>query len=135
MLARRDRGPKDKASMGRAELVATIGSLLEDMQKGFLGRARAYRDDHTRTIDTRAELDAFFTAKNEREIHGGVALSHWCGNTACEAALKEALKVTIRCIPTGGTEGTPWEAAIREDGPCVVCGKAGKGRVVFAKSY
>src|SRR5262249_11487653 len=98
MLARRDRGPKDKASMARGELVATLGAILADMQNGLLGRARAFRDENARSIDTRAELDAFFTAKNEREIHGGFALSHWCGDAACEAAVKEALKVTVRCI-------------------------------------
>jgi prolyl-tRNA synthetase len=145
MVARRDRGPKDKASMPRAELVATVPAILEDMQKGLFARARSYRDANTRAIDTRAEFDAFFTPKNEREIHGGFALAPWCGDAACEAALKEALKVTIRCIPLGGAEGAPWEAKIREDGPCVACGRIGKderssaerlrSRVVFAKAY
>ncbi len=99
-------------------------------------RARAQnRDDAVRAIDTRDEIDAFFTPKNEREIHGGFALSHWCGDAKCETDVKEALKVTIRCIPTGGTDGAPWGPKLHEDGPCVVCGKPGKGRVVFAKSY
>jgi prolyl-tRNA synthetase len=135
MVARRDRGTKDKASMPRAELVATVASILGDMQAGLHARARSYRDANTRAIDGRAEFDAFFTPKTEREIHGGFALAHWCGDGACEASLKEALKVTIRCIPLGGTEGAPWEAKIHEDGPCIACGRAGKGRVVFAKAY
>jgi len=135
MVARRDRAPKEKASMARGELVSGIVGILDEMQKGMLARARANRDAAVRAIDTRAELDAFFTPKNEREIHGGFALSHWCGDAKCEADLKEALKVTIRCIPTGGTEGTPWEPKLHEDGPCIVCSKPGKGRVVFAKAY
>ncbi len=135
MVARRDRGPKDKASMGRAELVAGVVGILEDMQKGMLAKARAARHDATRAIDARADFDAFFTPANEREIHGGFALSHWCGDPTCEAAVKDALKVTIRCIPSGGFEGAPWEARLREVGACVVCGRPGKGRVVFAKSY
>jgi len=135
MVARRDRAPKEKASMTRGELVSGIVGILDEMQKGMLARARANRDAAVRAIDTRAELDAFFTPKNEREIHGGFALSHWCGDAKCEADLKEALKVTIRCIPTGGTEGTPWEPKLHEDGPCIVCSKPGKGRVVFAKAY
>jgi prolyl-tRNA synthetase len=135
MVARRDRGTKEKASMPRAELVAGIAGILEDMQKGLYARARSHRDANTRVIDTRADFDAFFTPKNERVLHGGFALSHWCGDAACEAALKDALKVTIRCIPLGGAEGAPWESAIRENGPCVVCGKPGAGRVVFAKAY
>ncbi len=121
--------------MARGELVAGIAGILDDMQTGLHARARAYRDANTRPIDTRTELDAFFTSKNERDIHGGFALAHWCGDAACEATLKEALKVTIRCIPLGGMEGAPWEASLRDDGPCVSCQKPGKGRVVFAKSY
>lgn len=135
MVARRDRGPKDKASMPKGELVAKIAEILGDMQKGMLDKARAYRDAAARVIDTRADFDAFFTAKNEREIHGGFALSGWCGDTACESAAKEALKVTIRCIPMGGFEGAPWAASLSDEGTCVLCGKPSERRVVFAKSY
>jgi prolyl-tRNA synthetase len=135
MVARRDRPSKDKASMARSELVAGVTGILAEMQKGLFDRARAFRDANAKPIDGRAAFDAFFTPKNEREIHGGFALSHWCGSSKCEAELKEALKVTIRCIPLGGFEGAPWEASVREDGPCVVCNNPGKGRVVFAKAY
>jgi prolyl-tRNA synthetase len=135
MVARRDRPTKDKASMARGELVAGIAGILSDMQAALFARALKYRDESARAIDTRAEFDAFFTPKTEREIHGGFALSHWCGDAACEASVKDALKVTIRCIPLGGAEGSPWEAKLHEDGPCVVCDKPGKGRVVFAKAY
>ncbi len=127
--------------MARGELVAGIAGILDDMQRGLHAKARAFRDANARAIDARAEFDAFFSAKTEREIHGGFALSHWCGDAACEAAVKEALKVTIRCIPLGGAEGAPWEANLHEDGAgraCVICGKPGVpgvGRVVFAKSY
>jgi prolyl-tRNA synthetase len=137
MVARRDRSPKDKTSMARAELVAGVAGILKEMQTSLYARARSFRDANTRTIDSRAEFDAFFTAKNEREIHGGFALAHWCGDTACEASLKESLKVTIRCIPLDGTD----TATVQKDGPCVECGrpKAGAaahaGRVVFAKAY
>jgi prolyl-tRNA synthetase len=135
MVARRDRPPKEKASMPRGELVAGVAGILAEMQKGMLERARALRDASTRPIDTRADFDAFFTPRSEREIHGGFALSHWCGSPTCEAQVKDALKVTIRCIPLRGVEGAPWEASLHEDGPCIVCGAPGKGRVVFAKSY
>jgi len=135
MVARRDRGTKEKASMTRADLVGGIVGILEDMQKGLYAKARKERDDNARPIDTRPEFDAFFTAKNDKEIHGGFALSHWCGDAKCEASVKEALKVTIRCIPLGGAEGAPWESKLRDDGPCIVCGKSAKGRVVFAKAY
>jgi prolyl-tRNA synthetase len=135
MVARRDRSPKDKASMSRAELVGGIVKILEEVQAGLFQRALAFRNDNARAIDDRKAFDAYFTPKSEKEIHGGFALSHWCGDAACETQIKDALKVTIRCIPQVGHEGAPWEGAIREKGTCIVCGKPSEQRVVFAKAY
>jgi len=139
MVARRDRSPRDKASMTRAEFVGRAVEILEEIQRGLLARALAYRNEHTRPIDARDEFEAFFTPKSKNEekpeIHGGFALSHWCGEALCEATVKDALKVTIRCIPEGGFEGAPWEGRIAEPGACVVCRKPSQRRVVFAKAY
>jgi prolyl-tRNA synthetase len=135
MLARRDRAPKDKAAVPRGELVAKVLETLREMQAGLLDRARAHRAANTKAIDDRRAFDAFFTPKNEErpEVHGGFALSHWCGDAACEGAIKDALRVTIRCIPEGDIAGVG--VPIVEKGACVVCGKASERRVVFAKSY
>jgi prolyl-tRNA synthetase len=137
MVARRDRGTKDKASMGRGELVARIADILGDIQRSLFERAVAFRAEHTRRVDARAEFDAFFTAKNEEkpEIHGGFALSHWCGDGKCEASIKERLKVTIRVIPTHGIAGVSDVSAPGDQGACVECGSPSGQRVVFAKSY
>jgi prolyl-tRNA synthetase len=139
MVARRDRGPKEKASMPRADFVGSVVQILEEMQSGMFQRALAFRNEHTRPIDAKAEFDAFFTPKSKSEdkaeIHGGFALSHWCGDEVCEAQVKDAHKVTIRCIPQGGYAGAPWADKVQEQGACVVCGKPSPQRVVFAKSY
>jgi prolyl-tRNA synthetase len=139
MVARRDRSTKEKASMPRGELVARVGAILEEMQAGLFGKARAFRDENARLLDARAEFDAFFTPKSKNEdkpeIHGGFALSPWCGDGACEAEIKDALKVTIRCVPEAGFAGAPWEGRMADKGACVVCGKPSERRVVFAKSY
>jgi prolyl-tRNA synthetase len=136
-LARRDRPAKEKVTVPRAELAARVEEMLGEMQAGAFARAKKHRDDHTRSIDTRKELDAFFTPKSEEkpEIHGGFALAHWCGSPACEAAIKDALKVTIRLLPEAGMEGAPWEGALHEKGSCVVDGAPSERRVVFAKAY
>ena len=128
VLSRRDRGPKDKTVVPRGELVATVLASLGQIQSGLFDRARAFRDEHTHRLDQRAEFDAFFTPKSadKPEIHGGFALSHWCGGAACEGVVKEALKVTVRNI----AENLP-----AEPGSCVVCGQPSTRRVVFAKSY
>jgi prolyl-tRNA synthetase len=138
-MGRRDRGPKEKTILPRGELVASLTGILGEMQATLYRRALAYRDEHTRTIDVRADLDDFFTPKGPSrghpEIHGGFALSHWCGEAACEKAVKQALNVTIPCIPTDGFAGAPWEARVRERGSCVVCGGPSAQRVIFARTY
>jgi prolyl-tRNA synthetase len=79
-------------------------------------------------VDERKDFYDWFTPKNQDkpEIHGGFAMSHWCGNEACESKIKTDLNVTIRCIPLD---------ARREKGPCICCGESSDTRVVFAKAY
>ena len=123
----------DKQTIARDELGAKILDILGGVQQGLFDRAAAFRDQHTQVMDSRAEFDAFFTPKSDPpEIHGGFVRGGWCGSEACEAEVKEAHKVTIRCIPVQG----PWAEPF--SGPCVACGQpaqAGQPRVVWAKSY
>jgi prolyl-tRNA synthetase len=113
----------------RDDCAAGVGDLLADIQKSLLDRAEAFRREHTRSIDNRKEFIDFFTPANAEkpEIHGGFALSHWCGGAGCEAEINEKASVTIRCVPLGDE--------MREDGACIACGKPSGKRVVFAKSY
>ncbi len=135
-FARRDRPPREKITMPRAEFVATIGALLDEMQKGLYDRALAHRTEHTRSFDDRAEFEAFFTPKNVRvvggderpEIHGGFALAHFCGDPALETELKNKLKVTVRNIPEDIAEAL-------EPGQCLFTGRPSPRRVLFAKAY
>ena len=127
-VGRRDKGPKEKQSHPNAEFAAKVPALLREIQDAIYARALAFRNEHTRTIDSRDEFYAFFTAQNadKPEIHGGFALAHWNGSAEVEAKIKEELKVTIRCLPF---EETP------EPGTCIFTGEPSKQRVVFAKSY
>jgi prolyl-tRNA synthetase len=136
VMTRRDRGTKEKETIARGELAARVVATLGEIQSGLFERARAYRRENSKLIDSRADFDAFFTPKNEErpEIHGGFAISHWCGGAACESAIKEALKVTIRCIPFDLSDVAP-DAAAKGAGRCVVCSGESPRRVVFAKSY
>ncbi|MBI9084736.1 MAG: proline--tRNA ligase [Desulfobacterales bacterium] len=129
-VGRRDRGHREKTAMPRQEFISQITAVLDDIQQGLYDRALAFREAHTRSIDLRKDFDAYFTPKNagRPEIHGGFALSHWCGDEGCEARIKEALNVTIRCIPLA-------ENTAPDDGACVCCGSPSPRRVVFAKAY
>jgi prolyl-tRNA synthetase len=127
-VGRRDRGPKDRVSLPRAQFVAELPALLDEIQAGLLERARAFRAQHTRIIDTKDDFYAFFTPANAEkpEIHGGFAMAHWAGSRAEEEQLKNDLNVTIRCIPQDGAT---------EPGTCFFTGRPSQRRLVFAKAY
>jgi prolyl-tRNA synthetase len=128
MVGRRDEASSERHAVPRAQFVAEIATTLQDMQDKLFARALKFQKEHTREIDSLEEFYAFFTPKNEEkpEIHGGFALSHWCGDPEVEAKFKEDLKVTLRCIPLD-EDKTP--------GKCILTGKLSKQRVIFAKSY
>jgi prolyl-tRNA synthetase len=127
-MARRDKGQKGKESMPRERFIAQVGAILDDIQANLFQRANAFRLAHTHELNDKADFYDFFTPGNsdKPEIHGGFALSHWCGGAQCESKIKEDLTVTIRCLPYEGE---------KEAGPCICCGAASQQRVVFAKAY
>jgi prolyl-tRNA synthetase len=132
-MARRDLTPKDKKSMQRSDFIAGVSAMLEDIQAGLLKRAKAYRDENTKVLDSKDDFYDWFTPKNaERpEIHGGFALAHFCGDPQIEDQLAKDLSVTVRCIPLKGQ----LEACDDGEGTCIFTGKPSKQRVVFGKAY
>jgi prolyl-tRNA synthetase len=128
-VARRDKGPREKASVGRNEFVQSICNVLDDIQARLFEKARAYREEYTARMDDYDEFVSFFTPENPEkpEIHGGFALSHFCDSLECEQKIGSELGVSIRLIPFDrGSDG---------EGACIYCKKPSRGRVVFAKSY
>jgi prolyl-tRNA synthetase len=127
-LCRRDQSPKEKHFIKRQELLETITNLLDLIQQLLYEKGLRYRDENCVKIDSKEEFYAFFTPKNmERpEIHGGFALTHWCGDPAVEQQVKKDLSVTIRCIPDEGE---------KEPGTCPFTGRPSLQRAIFAKSY
>ncbi len=124
-MARRDRPPKEKASVKREEFVSRLPGILDDIQTSLYNSARDYREKHTHQIDEKPAFYDFYSKKDEG-ISGGFVRSHWCGSEACEKQIKEDLSVTIRCIPFDSST---------EEGGCVCCGKPSSRRVLFAKAY
>ncbi len=124
-VARRDRGHKEKAFPTAEEFVGGITATLGEIHATLMDRATMLRDANTVKIETKEEFTAFFTAKG-KEISGGFAFAHWDGTAETEAEIKDALKVTIRCIPSDSPA---------EDGACVWSGRPSGRRVLFAKSY
>ena len=127
-LGRRDKPHTERVSLKREAFTAEVTGILDDIQNTLFARAQAFRIENTVRIDEKGEFYDFFTPRNldKPEIHGGFAVSSWCGDPACEAKIKEDLTVTIRCIPFEQEE---------PPGKCLYCGRPGQHRVVFAKAY
>jgi prolyl-tRNA synthetase len=127
-FGRRDKSHREKESMPRDRFVDSFAEILDEIQANLFARALAFREAHTRRIKDKKEFYNYFTPQNmeKPEIHGGFALSPWCGDAGCESAIKEDLKVTIRCIPFGSEPSGD---------PCICCGKPESRRVIFAKAY
>ena len=116
-IARRDNKTKEVVDFDGLE--NHIELLLADIQVNLLERAKAFRLENTREIDSYEEF--------KKEIDkGGFFLAHWDGTSETEERIKEETKATIRCIALDRKE---------EAGICMVTGKPSAGRVIFAKAY
>jgi len=116
VLVRRDTG--EKAAVAGEAVQETVKALLEKIQANLFERAKKFRDENTRFIDDYAGLKGFF------DDLGGFAVSPWCGNPECEAAVKNETKATIRVLQDAESKGS-----------CIVCGSPAKTNAVFAKAY
>lgn len=127
-MARRDQSPKEKSGVPREEFLATVCSILDDIQQGLFDKALAFREEHTRDIDSKEEFEAFFAAPDGEPtpIHAGFARTHFCGDRALEEQIKNDLGVTVRCIPL---EDEP------QPGTCPFTGQPSPQRLVWGKSY
>lgn len=128
VLYRRDEAPKDKHLFKRDVFLEKISDLLDSIQKKIFDKALKHRDNNCVKIDSKQEFYSFFTPKNQKrpEIHGGFALTHWCGDPKVEKQIQKELSVTIRCIPLEGE---------KEPGTCPFTGQPSSQRVIFAKAY
>ncbi len=127
-VARRDRSHREKQSIKREAFIARLPAMLDEIQDSLFERACRFTEENTKNVSDRDEFYEWFTPENSEkpEIHGGFAMSHWCGDPECENKIKTDLNVTIRCIPldTGNEPGT-----------CICCGRPSDTRGVFAKAY
>ena len=116
-IARRD--TKTKETVDFEGLDSYIKNLLEEIQTNLLEKAKNFRSEKMKKVDTYEDF------KQEIE-NGGFFLCHWDGTKETEAKIKEETQATIRCI---ALDQEP------EQGVCMVTGKPSTGRVVFAKAY
>ena len=118
VLVRRD--TREKLFVSMDDLETTIVALLKDIQKGLLEKARSMREQKTYKA---ADMDEFTRIINETP---GFIKAMWCGDQACEDAIKEKTAASARCIPFEQEQISS---------QCVCCGKEAKHMVYWGKAY
>ena len=118
VLARRDTGEKKAVSLDNIE--TELMSLLEDIHKNMYQRALAHREA---TTSYAKNMEEFEKALEEKP---GFIKAMWCGERACEEAIKDRTTATSRCIP--------FEQESFSD-TCVCCEKPAKHMVYWGKAY
>ncbi len=116
---RRDTG--EKVFLAEEGLEASLGELLEEIQKNLYRQALDFLTENTRRA---ADYEEF---KKILEAQRGFIKAGWCGELACEEQVKDETRATIRCIPFQE------EQAPRET--CLKCGKDAEHLVYYARAY
>lgn len=126
VLVRRDNRAKEFAPV--EGLLPRLEALLEEIQTSMFGKAKAFMEERTISVDSYDEFKAQITVAGGpgERAHSRFILAHWCGSAECEAKVKEDTAATIRNIPIDGP---------KEEGKCLLCGGTTEGRVTFGKSY
>ena len=115
LCARRDTLEKTELSLDNA--VEGIKALLDSVQKGLLEKARKRRDERIVYAD---DIDGILAGVES----GNFVKAGWCGDRACEDAIKEK---------TGATARVYAEGEVKE--VCACCGKKSAHVIVYARAY
>jgi len=116
-LVRRD--TFDRVQISRERVVEEISKILDEMQRNLFERAKGFLEARTNTTTSYDEF--------KRMVEDGRFIKAcWCGETACEAQIKEETGADIRLIPFE-----------REKlfSRCVRCGKEAQEVAYFARAY
>ncbi|MGO4696521.1 proline--tRNA ligase [Paenibacillus sp. 2TAB26] len=110
----------EKRIVQQANLLAEIETMLEETHQEMFNRAKQFRIDNSRSVETLDEMKSFL------EEQRGFVEAGWCGSAACEKQVKEETGATSRNIPF---------APESHKETCLVCGDPSKHTVVFARAY
>ncbi len=122
IMVRRDTG--EKRAVNLDSVGEDCAEMLHLIQESMLIDARERREQHS--------IRGGITYDRFREVmdgEGGFVYAGWCGDAACEAAIKEETKATIRCLP---------DEEFRSAEPpanCLKCGRDSTAEALWAKAY
>jgi prolyl-tRNA synthetase len=119
VIAQRDiPGKEGKLFLSMDNIADQLAVILDDFHHRLLQRATDFRDRNIHKTDNYEEFKDI--------VRQGWAYAYWCGDAACETAIKEETKATTRCRPLDQEKST---------GTCIYCGKSADYRTYFAKAY
>ena len=118
VLVRRDN--REKQFVKFEDLAAAIPAALDALAKDLYDRALKNREARTVSATTMDET-------KEKTAHStGFIKTMWCGDLACEEAMKEQAGLSSRCMPF---------AQEHLSDVCPVCGKPATKMVVWGIAY
>ena len=118
VLVRRD--TREKYQVAITDIPAKVAELLPEIQKAMYEKALKHREANTHTAKDYDEFKTIITTKQ------GFVKAMWCGDQACEEAIKEETGASTRCMPF---------AQEKIGDVCVRCGKPAKAMVYFGRAY
>ena len=118
VLVRRD--TREKYQVAIADIPAKVAELLPEIQKAMYEKALKHREANTHAAKDYEEFKTIITTKQ------GFVKAMWCGDQACEEAIKEETGASTRCMPF---------AQEKIGDVCVRCGKPAKAMVYFGRAY
>ncbi len=118
VLVRRD--TREKKVVPLEALETEVQALLAAIQQDMYDRALAHRDANTHTAK---DWDEFTDILQHKQ---GFVKAMWCGETACEEAIKEETGASTRCMPF---------TQEKLSDVCVHCKKPAKTMIYFGRAY
>ena len=115
------RGNGEKLTLPLEGIEDAVEELLARATKIMYDKAIANREAKTYACRTMDEITAAINEKGD-----GFVKAMWCGDEACEDAVKEQTGVCSRCIPFEQEQ---------LDTKCVCCGKEAKHMLYWGKAY
>jgi prolyl-tRNA synthetase len=122
VLVRRD--SREKRPVSLDTVGEEVAELLDRIQNDMLDAARERREKNS--IRGRITYDRF---REVMDGQGAFVYAGWCGDAACEAAIKEETKATIRCLPDEEFQSAEAPKA------CMKCGRDAAHEALWAKAY
>ncbi|NTW61529.1 proline--tRNA ligase [Candidatus Saccharibacteria bacterium] len=115
-MVRRDNG--EAMMVGVDTITDSIKDALDKIQTNLFNQAEQALIDNTHSSDNYEDF------KKQMDTTKGFIKAYWCGNPACEEAIKAETTATTRCKTDSTTKGK-----------CIYCGADNSDEWYFAQSY